>query len=182
MQSRFNHRLGSLMQLLQTLDDYAHRPNVPSPSTHQANACRHPTRRHPPSAAQTTSSPPTSLFDLDHTLLPIELGLYLDDLYQRHRLDRCRAITHLGILPAIQSRPPGYGRIRALSPAPCAPSRTRAVACRARAIWYRYIAHIRQPALDLLAQHRAAVHTLVLTTATVCYIAPPHRAATRLCR
>ena len=37
-----------------------------------------------------------------------------------------------------------------------------------------YIApHIRQPALDLLAQHRAAGHTLVLTTATVCYIARP---------
>ena len=37
-----------------------------------------------------------------------------------------------------------------------------------------YIApHIRQNALDLLAQHRAAGDTMVLTTATICYIARP---------
>ena len=115
-----------------------------------------------------------ALFDLDHTLLPIDSDFtwttftnamgWTDAEQSRIANEAFYQQYKAGRLDMAE-----YVRFVTRAMRPFTPEQLLAAQ---EQYGREYIApHIRQPALDLLAQHRAAGHTLVLTTATVCYIA-----------
>ena len=117
-----------------------------------------------------------ALFDLDHTLLPIDSDFtwttftnamgWTDAEQSRIANEAFYQQYKAGRLDMAE-----YVRFVTRAMRPFTPEQLLAAQ---EQYGREYIApHIRQPALDLLAQHRAAGHTLVLTTATVCYIARP---------
>ena len=117
-----------------------------------------------------------ALFDLDHTLLPIDSDFtwttftnamgWTDAEQSRIANEAFYQQYKAGRLDMAE-----YVRFVTRAMRPFTPEQLLAAQ---EQYGREYIApHIRQPALDLLAQHRAAGHTLVLTTATVCYIASP---------
>ena len=117
-----------------------------------------------------------ALFDLDHTLLPIDSDFtwttftnamgWTDAEQSRIANEAFYQKYKAGRLDMAE-----YVRFVTRAMRPFTPEQLLAAQ---EQYGREYIApHIRQPALDLLAQHRAAGHTLVLTTATVCYIARP---------
>lgn len=117
-----------------------------------------------------------ALFDLDHTLLPIDSDFtwttftnamgWTDAEQSRIANEAFYQQYKAGRLDMAE-----YVRFVTRAMRPFTPEQLLAAQ---EQYGREYIApHIRQPALDLLAQHRAAGHTLVLTTATVCYIAQP---------
>ena len=117
-----------------------------------------------------------ALFDLDHTLLPIDSDFtwttftnamgWTDAEQSRIANEAFSQQYKAGRLDMAE-----YVRFVTRAMRPFTPEQLLAAQ---EQYGREYIApHIRQPALDLLAQHRAAGHTLVLTTATVCYIARP---------
>ena len=117
-----------------------------------------------------------ALFDLDHTLLPIDSDFtwttftnamgWTDAEQSRIANEAFYQQYKAGRLDMAE-----YVRFVTRAMRPYTPEQLLAAQ---EQYGREYIApHLRQPALDLLAQHRAAGHTLVLTTATVCYIARP---------
>ena len=117
-----------------------------------------------------------ALFDLDHTLLPIDSDFtwttftnamgWTDAEQSRIANEAFYQQYKAGRLDMAE-----YVRFVTRAMRPFTPEQLLAAQ---EQYGREYIApHIRQPALDLLAQHRAAGHTLVLTTATVCYMARP---------
>ena len=117
-----------------------------------------------------------ALFDLDHTLLPIDSDFtwttftnamgWTDAEQSRIANEAFYQQYKAGRLDMAE-----YVRFVTRAMRPFTPEQLLAAQ---EQYGREYIApHIRQPALDLLAQHRTAGHTLVLTTATVCYIARP---------
>ena len=117
-----------------------------------------------------------ALFDLDHTLLPIDSDFtwttftnamgWTDAEQSRIANEAFYQQYKAGRLDMAE-----YVRFVTRAMRPFTPEQLLAAQ---EQYGREYIApHIRQPALDLLAQHRAAGHTLVLTTASVCYIARP---------
>ena len=117
-----------------------------------------------------------ALFDLDHTLLPIDSDFtwttftnamgWTDAEQSRIANEAFYQQYKAGRLDMAE-----YVRFVTRAMRPFTPEQLLAAQ---EQYGREYIApHIRQPALDLLAQHRAAGHTLLLTTATVCYIARP---------
>ena len=117
-----------------------------------------------------------ALFDLDHTLLPIDSDFtwttftnamgWTDAEQSRIANEAFYQQYKAGRLDMAE-----YVRFVTRAMRPFTPEQLLAAQ---EQYGREYIApHIRQPALDLLAQHRADGHTLVLTTATVCYIARP---------
>ena len=117
-----------------------------------------------------------ALFDLDHTLLPIDSDFtwttftnamgWTDAEQSRIANEAFYQQYKAGRLDMAE-----YVRFVTRAMRPFTPEQLLAAQ---EQYGREYIApHIRQPALDLLAQHRAAGHTLVLPTATVCYIARP---------
>ena len=117
-----------------------------------------------------------ALFDLDHTLLPIDSDFtwttftnamgWTDAEQSRIANEAFYQQYKAGRLDMAE-----YVRFVTRAMRPFTPEQLLAAQ---EQYGREYIApHLRQPALDLLAQHRAAGHTLVLTTATVCYIARP---------
>ena len=117
-----------------------------------------------------------ALFDLDHTLLPIDSDFtwttftnamgWTDAEQSRIANEAFYQQYKAGRLDMAE-----YVRFVTRAMRPFTPEQLLAAQ---EQYGREYIApHIRQPALDLMAQHRAAGHTLVLTTATVCYIARP---------
>ena len=117
-----------------------------------------------------------ALFDLDHTLLPIDSDFtwttftnamgWTDAEQSRIANEAFYQQYKAGRLDMAE-----YVRFVTRAMRPFTPEQLLAAQ---EQYGREYIAPpIRQPALDLLAQHRAAGHTLVLTTATVCYIARP---------
>ena len=117
-----------------------------------------------------------ALFDLDHTLLPIDSDFtwttftnamgWTDAEQSRIANEAFYQQYKAGRLDMAE-----YVRFVTRAMRPFTPEQLLAAQ---EQYGREYIApHIRQPALALLAQHRAAGHTLVLTTATVCYIAQP---------
>ena len=117
-----------------------------------------------------------ALFDLDHTLLPIDSDFtwttftnamgWTDAEQSRIANEAFYQQYKAGRLDMAE-----YVRFVTRAMRPFTPEQLLAAQ---EQYGREYIApHIRQPALDLLAQHRAAGHTLVLTTATICYIARP---------
>ena len=117
-----------------------------------------------------------ALFDLDHTLLPIDSDFtwttftnamgWTDAEQSRIANEAFYQQYKAGRLDMAE-----YVRFVTRAMRPFTPEQLLAAQ---EQYGREYIApHIHQPALDLLAQHRAAGHTLVLTTATVCYIARP---------
>ncbi len=129
-----------------------------------------------------TTSTPTApatriaLFDLDHTLLPIDSDFtwttftnamgWTDAEQSRLANEEFFQQYRAGTLDMA-----AYVRFATRAMRPFDPQQLHAAQER---YGREYIApHIRQNALDLLAQHRAAGDTMVLTTATICYIARP---------
>ena len=117
-----------------------------------------------------------ALFDLDHTLLPIDSDFtwttftnamgWTDAEQSRIANEAFYQQYKAGRLDMAE-----YVRFVTRAMRPFTPEQLLAAQ---EQYGREYIApHIRQPALDLLAQPRAAGHTLVLTTDTVCYIARP---------
>ena len=117
-----------------------------------------------------------ALFDLDHTLLPIDSDFtwttftnamgWTDAEQSRIANEAFYQQYKAGRLDMAE-----YVRFVTRAMRPFTPEQLLAAQ---EQYGREYIApHIRQPALDLLAQHRAAGDTMVLTTATICYIARP---------
>ena len=117
-----------------------------------------------------------ALFDLDHTLLPIDSDFTWTTFtnamgWTDAEQSRIANEAFYQQYKAGQLDMGEYVRFVTRAMRPFTPEQLLAAQ---EQYGREYIApHIRQAALDLLAQHRTAGHTLVLTTATVCYIAQP---------